>query len=178
MIFSLSVYGGRLWNWDRDRWLQKQTWGQLCLHNQATEKLCTNSLEWCSCKCWFPLENTWCSSSLPIAIIQTDWLTATWAQKGLFISQLTAHHGGQWGPELNKAGTQKQELKQRPWGNAADWPASLGFLSLLSYLALNHLLRCGTLSGQGPPTSIINQENPPRTCPQANLMEVILDQCS
>lgn len=49
-------------------------------------------------------------------------------------------------------------------------------LSYLPYTAQVHLPRKGTThSGLGPPTLISNQENIPQTCPQANLMEEILN---
>ena len=58
-----------------------------------------------------------------------------------------------------RAGTCRQELKQRPWKDAAYCLALHCWLSYLLYTALDHLPRGGTAhSGLHPPTPIINQE--------------------
>lgn len=62
-----------------------------------------------------------------------------------------------------QAASCKQALKQRPWGNTADWLTSS---TLLGYLKCTTLLRDGTThSGVGPPTSIISEENAPKDMP-------------
>jgi hypothetical protein len=58
-------------------------------------------------------------------------------ERACFISQLRANHPGKSEQEL-KAGAWRQELKQRPWGDAANWLAPRGLLSLLSYSTQDH----------------------------------------
>lgn len=59
------------------------------------------------------------------------------------------------------------ENLERLLREAMEW-----WLSLLSYIAQNHLPRAGTAHlGLGPLTSVINQENTPQTCPWAKLKE-------
>ena len=80
---------------------------------------------------------------------------ATREGKGLFVKP---------GQEL-KAGTWRQELKQRPWRGAAYWLALHGLLSLLSYKTHVYLPRGDTAqSGLGPSTSIIKEEYALQTC--------------
>jgi hypothetical protein len=52
-----------------------------------------------------------------------------------FTSQFVVHHGGKVDYEL-KAGIWKQELKQKPWRNAAYWFTPHNLLSLFSYRIL------------------------------------------
>ena len=60
---------------------------------------------------------------------------------------------------------------QRSRRNAAYWLAPPGLFSLLSYTPWNDLPRVGTIhSGSGPHTPIINLENAPQGCLQANLL--------
>jgi hypothetical protein len=70
--------------------------------------------------------------------------------------QVTVHQEEKPGEELKKE-TWRQELKQRTWRNTANWLALHGLLSLLSYIAQDHILRGGpTHSGLGSPISIAN----------------------
>jgi hypothetical protein len=58
---------------------------------------------------------------------------------------------------LNKAGTWKQELMQRPWMGADFWLAPCGLLNLLSYKTEDHHPRDGTThKGLIPSSSITN----------------------
>lgn len=59
---------------------------------------------------------------------------------------------------------------QRPWRTFAYWLAPHGLLSPLSYSTQDYQLRGDpTQSDLDSITSIINQENKPRACPQVNL---------
>lgn len=69
-----------------------------------------------------------------------------------------------------QAGTQKQELKWRPWTNGVSLLAH-GLLSLPYYIVQRYLPGSGTAhSGLGPPVSITSQKNAHRL---ANRMEVV-----
>lgn len=69
------------------------------------------------------------------------------------------------GMEL-KAGTWRQELKQKPHRTAAYWLDVRDLCSLLSYATLDHLFKGDTTcSGLGPPTLTINQEDTSQICP-------------
>lgn len=55
----------------------------------------------------------------------------------------------------------RQELKQKPWGNAAYWLSLRGVCILLSYTPQDHQPRSGSPhSALGPPASIVHQEEP------------------
>lgn len=70
-----------------------------------------------------------------------------------------------------KAGPWTQELKQKPWKEAAYWLVPCSLFSLLSDSTLDDQLRgCTALRGLGFPTSIIIQENTSHSCPQASLV--------
>ena len=70
--------------------------------------------------------------------------------------------------EGTQAGAWKQDLKE-------NLLAPRLTLRELSYTAQVHTLRDGAApAGLGPPLSVSNKKRPPQTCPQANLMEVIL----
>lgn len=62
-----------------------------------------------------------------IAVIGTMVKTNLWRKGFILPSSLYVCHLGMPG----------QELKQRPWGNAASWLATHGLLSLLSYITQN-----------------------------------------
>jgi len=67
-----------------------------------------------------------------------------------------------------KAGTGRQELKQRPWRITAYWLASHGLLSLLSCRTEDHQPRDGaTHSGLGPLILIVKQDNALQATPMA-----------
>lgn len=61
---------------------------------------------------------------------------------GLHFHITVDHNRGHQDRNSNKAGTQRQELMQRPWGAAASWLALHGFLTEASTLS----------SGMAPPT--------------------------
>jgi hypothetical protein len=68
-----------------------------------------------------------------------------------------------------------QELKAGTEAEAMEECCVQGSLTLLAFLDNPGPPAQGgiTHSGLDPPTSILNQENVPRTCPQAELMEAI-----
>lgn len=67
--------------------------------------------------------------------------------------QVTDNHWGKSRQELKQGGTWRQELKERPVGNAAYWLALRDLLSLLSHTSQDYLSRGGTVSsGLGPHT--------------------------
>jgi hypothetical protein len=60
----------------------------------------------------------------------------------------------------HRAGTWRQELRQRPWRDAAYWIASPSLLSLLSYRTQDYQPRDGTTTmGLALPPLITNWEN-------------------
>lgn len=66
-----------------------------------------------------------------------------------------------------RAGTQAETVV-----NIVHWLVCQDFLNQLSYTTQAHPLRYGTTHRRlGSPTLVVNQENDPRTCPQANQME-------
>jgi hypothetical protein len=74
-----------------------------------------------------------CPSLISVAVINTV-TKATRAGKGLFQLTVVVH---QEGLEL-EAGIWRQELKLRPWRDAAYCLAPRGLLSLLSYVSQGH----------------------------------------
>jgi hypothetical protein len=71
----------------------------------------------------------------------------TWGGKGLFYLVLPSKSPY---PRNGRAETQAgQELKQKPWRNAAYWLAYRGLLSLLSHRPQYHL----PTTGMAPPTT-------------------------
>lgn len=80
-----------------------------------------------------------CCSLLSVALIK-PWAEATWGEEGLFNPILYNSPSKDFGQEL-KAGTGRQEMKQRPQKNAAYWLAPSSLLSYLSYAAQANLLK-------------------------------------
>lgn len=75
-------------------------------------------------------------------------------------------------PSVRRARNLEEGAEAESGRNAAHWIGPHGWSSLVSYTAQDHLQRVGTAHrGLGSsPTSIINQENVPQACPQANLV--------
>lgn len=60
--------------------------------------------------------------------------------------------------EIQDSKTLRQEQKQTPSRNAANWLASNGFFNLISYTNHSHLFSGGTAySGMDTPTLIVNK---------------------
>lgn len=85
------------------------------------------------------------------------WPQRSWVVV-FFILKLAGHHPEKSGKEF-KARTWSQELKQRPWRDAACWLVPRNFFTA-----------SGTTCSAGPTTSITNQENTLQAYPQANLV--------
>jgi hypothetical protein len=85
----------------------------------------------------------------------------------LSLSRITVQWGKP-GQEL-EAETRRQELRQELYWDTAYWLAHPILLNLLSYTAQD--LFKGWHHLQGPPTSIINQENAPTDLSMSNLMD-------
>lgn len=78
------------------------------------------------------------------------------------ISSQAHDHEGKSGKEV-KAGTRKQELKQRPWEEAASWLAFHGSLSLISCSPQDPLPRSDIIHSElSPPKAIIDKKIPHR----------------
>ena len=117
----------------------------------------------------FPLSFIWIRlevSVCPVYIAAVKSMTKTSLESREFIwlihpGSLSITEGNQGG-NSSRAGSWKQELKERPWRNAAPWLASPGSFSLFFHTSQDYLPRCGSVPrDMGPPTSIINQENAP-----------------
>lgn len=72
------------------------------------------------------------------------------------ILQLVVHHSGKSEKEC-KTGTWRQEVRQKPQQNVANWLALYGLFSLTSYTIYDCLFRNGTTyNGLGPLIAITN----------------------
>jgi hypothetical protein len=90
---------------------------------------------------------------------------ALWAGKGVF-------HHWEKSEKVLKGRNQRQEMKQRPWRNAAYWLAPHGLFSWMSNSTQGHLPKGGTTHrGLSPLSLIIKPNNGPETCQLANLRE-------
>lgn len=91
-------------------------------------------------------------SFLPLTLMNTR-TKGSLRGKCSFASQLTTLRGG------NPLTSFSPRLAQRPFQHTQ-----------------THLIRdCSARSGLGPPTSISNQENSKQICPQANMIEALLN---
>ena len=91
--------------------------------------------------------DTWCRWLWFLSSDKTPRPRSNLRKKGFNWLNIRVH----WemsGQEL-KAGTWRQELKQRPWRSAVYWLASHGFLNLLSYTPQDHLARGSTVRWPG-----------------------------
>ena len=96
-------------------------------------------------------------------------------RRGL-ISLHRLYHLEKSGQEL-KAGTGRQELKQRLWRDAAHCPAPCGSFSLLSYTTQDYLPIGGSIhSGRGLSLSNINLENVQKTLTGQSEADISLSQ--
>lgn len=76
-----------------------------------------------------------------------------------------------------KVEIRKQELEQKPWGNAASLFAFHGLLSPFSYRTQGHLPRGDTTTGAGPLVSVISKQNAQQPLMQINLTESLFNCC-
>ena len=70
-----------------------------------------------------------CPTLLPVTVKKRHAQKQPEKAKGYVTLQLLGHQKGTWGGELT-TGTQRQEVKQRPWRSAAYCPALEDLLSL------------------------------------------------
>lgn len=92
-----------------------------------------------------------------VAVMKHSWKT-TWEEMNLFLIR-------EYSPLLMevRAGTWRQELKQRPWKSVTYWIAFYDLLIYLFYTSQAHMPKYGTASsGLRPPTSTISQKVPHR----------------
>lgn len=111
----------------------------------------------------------------------SHWSKRTWGGQYWFVLEFVVQYHGQPRQEF-KTGTQKQELKQRPWRTTAYWfaPPWLDKLLFLDDMARDNTANCGL----GPHIPVNNQENALLTRSQFDLLEaapqlrVFLPRCS